>query len=262
LNWAINLASRNNNGRRRTSRRNQDRNRTDRTPTPHPDRTFVQTGRNTSSSSEAPVIPSPIVGFVPNRETLRINQANASEPTYPSINSRSPRRTSAPEGTRRTDDVRSPIPFRLSLAPQPPTLPVVEQSSDEIQIRTVPTSERYAFYPEYTYLSYTLPTCNSEELVLFFEHCQNVLATTPVASFNHSLTQLRQITTHPLNFANLLWHVQITISHTGIVERYSWIRRRTRRHHPDVARLEPAYDIHYIWSSKNWTVVPAPANAE
>jgi len=219
----------------RTPRRQRNRRHTTegRVATPSASRAFVSPRRNTSSSSA----PSPI-RVVPNRDILSANQANPNEPHYPAISGYSPR------------------PNQVNVAPRAPVLPIIEHSSDEVEIRTVPASELHAFYPEYTFLSGTLPTRNYRELVQFFEHCQNLIIGQSIVHVNHPLARLQDITNTPLNFVNFLWRVQVTITHSGIVERFSYIRRRVRRGQPDRAILEPAFDISYTWSSHIWTVTP------
>jgi hypothetical protein len=185
--------------------------------------------RTNTSSSEAPVVPSPVVRTVPNRDIPRINQAHPTEAHYPAITRYSPRPSSAQ------------------------TLP---QNDHTAPVRLPVTEGLHCYYPEYSFLAENIPTRNYAELVQFFAHCQTLVRTQPIVHINHPLSRLRDITTDPLNFVNFLWRVQITITLQGITERYSYIRRRVRHGHPDKAILEPAFDVSFIWSSHHWTVTP------
>jgi hypothetical protein len=184
--------------------------------------------RTSTSSSEAPVVPSPVVRVVPNRDIPRINQAHPTEAHYPAITGSFSRLPTPAIPDRHRD-----APVQLPL-----------------------TEGLHCHYPEYSYLAENIPTRNYQELVQFFAHCQGLITSQAVVHINHPLTRLRDITTDPLNFVNFLWRIQITITYQGITERYSYIKRRVRSGHPDKAVLEPAFDVSFIWSSHHWTVTP------
>ena len=186
--------------------------------------------RTSTSSSEAPVVPSPVVRVVPNRDIQRINQAHPTEAHYPTI---------------------------TGFSPRPSPAQILPERHRDAPVRLLLTEGLHCHYPEYSFLAENIPTRNYQELVQFFTHCQGLIASQPVVHINHPLTRLRDITTDPLNFVNFLWRVQITITYQGITERYSYIKRRTRNGHPDKAVLEPAFDVSFIWSSHHWTVTPA-----
>jgi hypothetical protein len=187
--------------------------------------------RSNTSSSDAPVIPSPVVGVVPNRDVPRINQANANEAYYPAIQRPSPRSRPLPA-----------LPEVVAPHAIPVQLPITEGL--------------HPYYPEYSFLAENIPTRNYTELVQFFNHCRALITVQPTVHINHPLNRLRDITTDPLNFVNFLWRVQVTITLQGITERFSYIKRRVRNGHPDKAVLEPAFDVSFIWSSHHWTVTP------
>jgi hypothetical protein len=212
--------------------------RTDKNPTPnrsflrrtprirrnHPNRPLDRTN---TSSSDAPVIPSPVVEVVPNRDIRRINQSNPGETHYPTISGPSPR--------------SRPLP----------ALPI-----ETIPVHLPLTAGLHCYYPEYSFLAENIPTHNYQELVQFFTHCQSLLTTQPIVYINHPLARLQDITTNPLNFVGFLWRIQVTITLQGITERYSYICRHTRQGHPDKAILENAFDVGFAWTSHHWTVTP------
>ena len=143
IDWAINLASRPNNQSRFRRARHT------RVATPHPAAGIVSPSRDTLSSE-------PIIGVVPNRDILRINQANPSAPIYPSIN---------PERT-----IFAPVAVH---APRPTPAPLVEHSSESEETRFVPTraNELNCYYPEALYVSSVLPTRTPLELNKYRLHC-------------------------------------------------------------------------------------------
>ena len=237
IDWAINLASRqntNNQPRLRRTRRT-------RVATPHPAAAVASPSRDTSSSD-------PIIGVVPNRDILRINQAGPSEPIYPSIN---------PER-----QIFAPVAVH---APRPTPAPVVEHSSESEEVRFVPTraNELNCYYPEALYVSSVLPTRTPLELNEYRLHCRTLLRDSPNqtgVTLSHPLHHSRSITTSPLNFSNYLWRTRTRIGQVGIIEEYHWIRRHSRRGQVEKAVLEPAYQVSYNWTTEGWTVIRSPTN--
>ena len=156
--WAINLASCSNppNHFRRNCRT--------RAPTPHPNIGIASPSRNTSSSSDPQVVSSPVVGFVPNRDISRINQANSSEPIFPSIASER--------------QIYTPVAVH---APRPAPAPIVEHTSESKETRFVPprANKLHCYYPEAIYVSSVLPTRTPLELHKFRQRCQILLRESP-----------------------------------------------------------------------------------
>jgi hypothetical protein len=234
--WAINLASRS------IPQNRLRRNRRHRVPTPHPNVGLGSPSRNTLSSSD------PIIGIVPNRDLPLVNQANPSEPIYPSISAER--------------QIYAPVAVH---APRFAPAPIVEHTSESEETRFVPprTNELHCYYPEAIYVSNVLPTRTPLELHKFRQHCRTRLENSPAQTgltLSHPLQHSRSITTTPLNFQNYIWRTRTRISQAGIIEEYHWIRRHSQRGRIDKAVLEPAYQIFYDWRAEGWTVTRSPNN--
>jgi hypothetical protein len=189
----------------------------DRPPTPIPtQRTFI--------APAVEVLRPPVVR---NPEIPLINQANASEPVFPSV--------------------------LIEHSPRSRTF--VEVDEDDLPA-DLPVEPLYCYYPEYLYLGTTLPTRPPRELAQFLAHCRVVLNNNSghELSLNHPLAELRQISTSALNFENLLFKSRTVVAHSQVIEEYQWIRRLIRAHKTDKAFLEPAYRVTYLWNQEGWTV--------
>jgi hypothetical protein len=185
---------------------------------------------------------------VPNRDIPRINQANRTEPVYPSIS-----------GERQ---IHAPVAVH---APRPVPAPVVEHTSESEETRFVPPrpTELHCYYPEAIYVSSVLPTRTPLELHEFRQRCRTLLEESPAqtgSTLSHPLQHSRSITTTPLNFQNYIWRTRTRISQVGIIEEYHWIRRHSQRGRIDKAVLEPAYQVFYDWVAEGWTVTRSPNN--
>ena len=259
IDWAINLASSRRNQRNRSSppalRINPNFNSAVRVSTPHTSSRQQttrrsssssgarQTSRDTSSSNRPPVVvPYPIAGYLPNKDIRPIYQANTSEPRFPSLDNPATRPAN-PQRTRQRD-------------------PFIETPSDENPRSTLESTEIHAYYPEEICVSIGIPTRQPLELSLFLESCQNRIIGQAVSNWHYPAASIRRIAYNPLSFANLLWRETITITHRGVVEKYSWIKRRVRPGHPDKAILVHAYNVHYHWGSNSWIVIPAPTSPQ
>ena len=197
-----------------------------------------RTSRDTSSSNRPPVVVQyPIAGYLLNRDIHPIYQANVNEPRFPTLDNPTTR-PSNPRGVHQRD-------------------PHIETPSDNNPRSTFESTEIRAYYPEEIYVSIGLPTCQSHELSHFLESCQNRIVSQAVFNWHYPVASIRQIAYNPLSFANLLWRETITITHRGVVEKYSWIKCRVRPGYPNKAILVHAYDVHYYWGSNSWTVLPA-----
>ena len=237
INWSIGLATalgNLSNRRRRGSRRTQTH-----PPTPRPTGIYLEARAGNSSASEQPVVPSPRIRPIPNRDTLRINQANRAEPLFPSI-------------TRPT-----PIPAHQVLSP--PAALVEPSSSEELHRPVGRATELHSFYPENIYVSSVIPTRTPQELQAYLSHCRTQYESHSGIEvvFKHELAKAYDITSSPLNFQNLLWRSSIVLTASGIVEEYCWIRRRTRLSASDRAVLIPAYNVTYNWIGDGWNVTRA-----
>jgi len=172
--------------------------------------------------------------IVRNPEIPLINQANTREPVFPS----------------------------LLLDANPPTRTLVEVDEDDISSEPL-TEPLYCHYPEYLFLSTTLPTRNPPELAEFLRHCRHVFNNNSGIDvhLNHPLTETRQITTSALNFEGLLWKSRTVVVTAQVIEEYQWIRHLARAHRSDKAYLEPAYKVTYYWNQEGWTVTRFFGNA-
>ena len=206
VDWAINLASQNNQRNYRPPQR-----------------------QNQRLTHQSPPIASPLV--ILNPDIPRINQANSSEPVYPSV---------------RGPQVSSPTPRQRSTS-----------SEDEDFLDTqVPA---YCYYPETIYIGEGLPTRSPRALRAFKHHCRLQYDQSRVTLvLDQPLDHIREFTSSPLNFQNLLWKGRTTVAHFGIFEEYYWIRRQTRPNVPDRAILQPAYKVHYHWNNDSWSVTRLP----
>ena len=108
------------------------------------------------------------------------------------------------------------------------------------------------FLPEQQYLATTIPTRDLIEHITFLNHCCYFLQGRVERQINHSLTELHQLTPHPIVFAGFLWHYRIIINQTGILEDYRRIVRTSSI--PEGAALQKAYTVYYSWDGKSYTV--------
>jgi hypothetical protein len=142
-----------------------------------------------------------------------------------------------------------------------PTVRQHSTSSDEIQYLETQPIQLHCYYPEAIYISDHIPTRSPRELTSFKEHCRlqyNAHRTTLILDL--PLSRIREFTSNPLNFQNLLWKSRTTVSHFGIHEEYQWIRRQAR---PDVVERviwQPAYKVFYAWDQDGWNVSRLPRN--
>jgi hypothetical protein len=188
--------------------------------------------QNNRPTPHSPTLASPLV--VPNRDIPRINQALPSEPEFPSI--------------------------RQTLVP-PLLVREHSTSSKEARHQRLPENQAYNHLPEAIYVSDSLPTRKPQELQVFKQHCRlqfNQSQTTIV--WNQPLECLREISSSPLNFQNLLWKNRITVTAYRIIEEYHWIRRQIRHNIPDRAILQPAFRVEYWWNESGWTVKCLPCH--
>jgi hypothetical protein len=192
-----------------------------RPPTPRPvQRTFL-------TPAVAILAPEPRRPIIRNPDIPLINQANTTEPVFPSLAHES------------LDSQRT----------------LVEVDEDDLP-HALTVEPLYCFYPEYLYLGTSLPTRKPAELTEFLRHCQIVLSNNSGAEIhlNHPLSKTRQVTSSSLNFENLLWKSHTLVLTSLVIEEYQWIRRLARAHRPDKAYLEPAYKVMYYWNQEGWTV--------
>lgn len=158
----------------------------------------------------------------------------------------------------------TPLPTLLQPQNTHRTNPPVHQhstSSDEAQFLETQPRQLHCYYPEAIYIADHIPTRSPRELTAFKDHCRlqyNVNQTTLV--LNHPLSRIREITSNPLNFQNLLWKSRITIDYYGIHEEYQWIRRQTRTGTNDTAIWQPAYRVFYAWVHDGWNITRLPRN--
>lgn len=176
--------------------------------------------------------------LVPNRDIPLINQANGDEPAFARVQAPTPRH-----------------------AQQPFVAPVIETSYSSEEAHRIPLTQLNCYLPDRIFISSVLPTRTPRELARFIEYCQDLVLTRPQVIYYYPLGRISDVTTSPLNFQNLLWKSRVTINHLGIKEEYSWIRRHRRRNHPDQAKLEPAYEVHYNWSTAGWSIVQLPTRS-
>ena len=170
----------------------------------------------------------------------RINQADPTAPVYPTI---------------RGPAIHVPRPRNPVLRHQTDT------SSDEANYLGTQDQPLFCHLPETIYVSEGLPTRKPRELQAFKEHCRlQYEQSRATLVLEQPLNRLREYTTSPLNFQNLLWRSRTTVTYFGIFEEYHWIRRQTRAHVPDRAVLQPAYKVHYTWTDGGWTVTRLPRN--
>ena len=110
-------------------------------------------------------------------------------------------------------------------------------------------------YPEYIFISKSLPTRSSSELRHFKEHCSYLWhqANRQPIELSQPLTRLLDITTSPLQFQHYLWKAKVRVDDQGVTETYCWIRKRVWQGSPDRAYLEPAYVVAYPWNAAQWT---------
>ena len=197
-----------------------------------PDRPFLR--QPLSPHRSPPVIPDPIPTPFPQWNIPRVNQANSSEAYYPAV--------------------AQPIPERNRQSAFPLQERVSNSSSEEAHRSSQDTD--HCYFPERIYVSSVLPTRNSSELRGFHRYCRRQFAAYQNIEIVYELPiRLAQdITTSALHFQNLLWKNRTTISSTGIVEEYSWIRRQARNNSIDQAILRPAYTVTYPWNTEGWTV--------
>jgi hypothetical protein len=201
--------------------------------------------RHRSQSQPPPALPVPAVHsysppeeiplFVPNPDIPRINQAQPSEPIFPSIQQpyQNPTRSQHRHHT-------------------PPQAPPTQSSAHHIP---VVSQDLHSYYPEELFISSVLPTRTPRELRKFQDHCWKIFQQRQQScSFAHTLDDSRRITTSPLHFQNLLWRGTISFEPQGITELYYRIKRLTRPDYPDRPFLEPAYSVTYPWVGIYWSV--------
>ena len=108
------------------------------------------------------------------------------------------------------------------------------------------------FLPEQPFLSFSIPTRDRAELRTFVNHCTYLLQQRPEVQINHPITELQQITTHPVVFEGYIWRYRIVISRQGIIEDYRTVERT--RTLPETARLIKFCTAFYSWDARHWTV--------
>ena len=140
-----------------------------------------------SLQSQPPVIPDPVISC--------INQANQAKPIYPTV--RGP---------------PVPVPARQH-----------SMSSEEADFLETHVPA-YCYYPENIYLGDALPTRTPRTLQAFKNHCRLQYDQGRVTLvLDQPLDHLREFTSSPLNFQNLLWKGRTTVTHYSIFEEYYWI---------------------------------------
>jgi hypothetical protein len=251
IDWSIRLASQINQsvrGRSRSRSRNPNR--------PHPGTLLDPRIRSRSLSAD------------PNhsrQSILRVNQANPSEPVYPSISRfyqatpcSEPQSSMQPTGPvyPSQPQVTYAKPGEISQPQRSPFTAYRSSPQEEVHQISFPTEENYCYLPEEIYLSSVLPTRTPRELRHFQRHCWRIYEHQEGANvvYEQGINHIRRITTSPLNFTNLLWRTKTVCSFGGIIEQYCWIRRRTRSNNSPRVYLEPAYQVTYSWSEFQWSV--------
>jgi hypothetical protein len=148
---------------------------------------------------------------------LQINQATPTEFTYPSIShfyQCQEERPLPPPPVPKTQTFQEAIPWsRVS-----PT--------NKIHQLMFENQELNCHFLEKIYVSSVLPTQTPRELRHFQQHCFNIYQHQEGLDviFDQGLNRIRQITSSPLVFCNLLWKTKTTLSISGIEECYCWIR--------------------------------------
>ena len=149
-------------------------------------------------------------------------------------------------------------------APPPPQLQEVRRTQpsrrttppEEVHQIPVVTQDSYPYFPEEIFLSSVLPTRTPRELRAYQQHCWDIYQHQEGLDvvYDQGINRIRDITTSPLHFQNLLWRSKTTLTLGGIIECYCWIRRRIRNGNTDRVYLEPAYQVSYPWSEFQWIV--------
>ena len=134
--------------------------------------------------------------------------------------------------------------------------PVIERTTNSKANHniSIQAQELHCHYPEKIYLSSVLPMRTPRELREFQRHCRDKhdRQSGLEVIYSHSLYDLREITTSPLNFQNLLYRTCIILTSSGIIEIYAYIKRNPRAQSTDRAYLEPAYKVSYTWATNSW----------
>jgi hypothetical protein len=166
-----------------------------------------------------------------------LNQANPSEPYFPSISQNS----------------------NLYQNPTQTFAPVIERGSSQEDFDPTRVSELFCHYPEEVYISSTLPTRTLREHQEFISHCrlQHQAEGGREVIHHRRLSEARQITANPLNFKGLLWKHRTILTSSGILEEYSYICKKTSHNAADRAYLVPAFDVFYEWNNYSWTTTSA-----
>ena len=109
--------------------------------------------------------------------------------------------------------------------------------------------ELHCYFPEEIYISSVLPTQTPQELRHFQKHCSAIYQNQEGLDivYEHGINRIRQITSSPLNFQNLLWKTKTTLLLGEITECYSWICQQNRANHTTRVILEPAYQVNISW---------------
>ena len=128
--------------------------------------------------------------------------------------------------------------------------------TEEVHQLTFKNQELNCHFPEEIYVSSVLPTRTPRELRHFQQHCFDIYQHQEGLDvvFDQGLNRIRQITSSPLVFRNLLWKMKTTLSISGIEECYCWIRRQNKANGGARVNLEPAVKVTYNWSDYGWTV--------
>ena len=224
ITWSINLASHLN------ALRRQNRQEPRSTTNPHPGTVLQPRIRNRSRSA----------GPLPPRT---INQANPSEPVFPSISVSRFYRTAEP----------SPPPQEIRVDLQSSHTVTAQEGIHQI---ATPNQGFHPYLPEEIYVSSVIPTRTPRELRHFQNHCRHQYEGQEEFSlvYDHGINRIHQITTSALHFNGLLWKSKITLSTSSITEYYCYIRRLTRPGNINRVNLEPAFQVQYPWEEFGWTV--------
>ena len=134
--------------------------------------------------------------------------------------------------------------------------PVIERTTDSKANHNIPVQaqELHCHYPEKIYLSSVLPTRTPRELREFQHYCRDKhdRQSGLEVIYSHSLYDLWEITTSPLNFQNLLYRTHIILTSSGIIKIYAHIKRNPCAQSTDQAYLKPVYEVSYTWATNSW----------